>query len=89
MTVARIARKRKKIRGSWFRGISGTAHALGVSRSHLWRVLTGERRSLSLMARYRALPAARVKSTLPGSQISPAQINQRAATESKRHHHKT
>ena len=31
------------------------ADALGVNRSHLWRVLAGERKSLSLMARYVAL----------------------------------
>jgi hypothetical protein len=37
------------------RGIYQAAKALGVSRSHLWRVLTGRRSSASLLSRYEAL----------------------------------
>jgi hypothetical protein len=36
-------------------GITTDARTLGVERSHLWRVLIGERQSKSLLARYRAL----------------------------------
>jgi len=42
--------KRRKIR---FPGIVGATRALGVSRSHLWFVLTGERLSPRLLCRYR------------------------------------
>ena len=34
------------------------AQSLGVSRTHLWMVLTGERHSRSLMARYNRLVGA-------------------------------
>jgi hypothetical protein len=37
---------------SRFTGICADAHALGVSREHLFRVLTGERESRSLLRRY-------------------------------------
>jgi hypothetical protein len=39
-------------RRSRFTGICADAEALGVSREHLFRVLTGERQSRSLMRRY-------------------------------------
>ena len=38
-----------------FAGIGEAAQALGVDRTHLWRVLTGRRKSASLHARYEAL----------------------------------
>lgn len=38
-----------------FPGISGDAKALGVSRVHLWLVLTGRRRSARLAQRYAQL----------------------------------
>lgn len=38
-----------------FPGITADAHALGVDRVHLFRVLTGTRKSADLMARYRSL----------------------------------
>jgi hypothetical protein len=38
-----------------FPGIVADARALGVSRDHLWRVLVGDRQSLSLLKRYNAL----------------------------------
>jgi len=44
-------RSRRPIR---FKGIVRHAHALGVNRSHLFRVLTGERTG-PLLGRYRAL----------------------------------
>ena len=36
-------------------GIVSDARALGVSYPHLWQVLTGRRKSKSLMRRYHAL----------------------------------
>jgi hypothetical protein len=52
-----IARKEnlKAGRRVRFPGIGRHARALGVSASHLWRVLAGERSSRSLAARYAAL----------------------------------
>ena len=52
--------KRKKKRGSHrhqvkFPGITEDAKKLGVSRPHLWMVLTGTRTSGSLTRRYHAL----------------------------------
>lgn len=38
-----------------FPGITADATRLGVDRVHLFRVLTGERKSASLVARYREL----------------------------------
>ena len=38
-----------------FPGITRHAKELGVSRIHLWNVLTGRRESRSLTARYQAL----------------------------------
>jgi hypothetical protein len=35
-----------------FRGISRSARALGVTREHLWQVLTARRKSRRLLARY-------------------------------------
>ncbi len=40
-----------------FPGIVEDAKALGVSRTHLWRVLTGQRESARLLARYQHLKA--------------------------------
>lgn len=40
-----------------FPGITADAHSLGVDRVHLFRVLTGKRKSADLMTRYRALKA--------------------------------
>ncbi|MCL1920844.1 MAG: hypothetical protein FWG50_07170 [Kiritimatiellaeota bacterium] len=36
-------------------GIARHAEALGVERTHLWRVLTGRRESRSLISRYKAI----------------------------------
>lgn len=36
-------------------GITRDARSLGVAREHLWQVLTGRRKSRSLLKRYRAL----------------------------------
>ena len=41
-----------------FPGIVESARALGVSRDHLFKVLTGKRSSASLLERYRALQRA-------------------------------
>ena len=38
-----------------FWGICADAKTLGVTREHLWYVLTGRRRSRSLLLRYRGL----------------------------------
>lgn len=41
--------------------ISADAADLGVSRGHLWMVLTGTRQSARLLARYRALKIQQLK----------------------------
>lgn len=48
------ARSRLK-RQSRHEGICDQAKALGVSRVHLWKVLTGRRTSQSLMREYRKI----------------------------------
>lgn len=45
-----------------FTGINADARELGVSRSHLWRVLRGERKSPELLERYRELRAEQADS---------------------------
>lgn len=52
----KIQTKKSKVR---FPRIARDAAALGVDRTHLWRVLTGRRESASLLRRYRALAAAK------------------------------
>jgi hypothetical protein len=47
--------KSQQKRRTRFPGICTDAELLGVSREHLYRVLTGERESKSLLERYRAL----------------------------------
>ncbi len=46
----KIARRRTR-----FPHIGKASEQLGVERTHLWRVLSGERKSASLLARYEAL----------------------------------
>jgi DNA-binding phage protein len=54
----------KRLRRRWrFRGICADAETLGVHRNSLYKVLSGERQSRSLMTRYRALKAIRPKAT--------------------------
>lgn len=49
--MLRVAHKRR-----WMiRGLSASAKALGVSRVHLWMVLTQRRESASLLRRYQEL----------------------------------
>lgn len=48
------ARSRLK-RHSWHDGVCKAAEQLGVSRHHLWSVLTGRRNSRSLLQAYRKL----------------------------------
>lgn len=55
MGVKRIKRSRAARGKTVFPGIERHAAHLGVSRVHLWKVLTGRRESLSLMMRYRSL----------------------------------
>jgi DNA-binding phage protein len=54
-----LPQRRKKITKKRIRfvGIVANAEKLGVTRIHLYRVLTGERRSPDLLKRYRALKA--------------------------------
>jgi hypothetical protein len=52
-------RRRKRIVG-----ITADAAALSVTRFHLFKVLTGNRESPKLVARYRALKAAQAKANL-------------------------
>lgn len=47
-------RRARRVR---FAGIGEAAQALGVDRTHLWRVLTGQRQSRSLLRRYEAFVA--------------------------------
>lgn len=58
MTTKLQARKRAAATPPRFPKIGLAAAALGVDRSHLWRVLTGRRRSRSLSARYAAWKGA-------------------------------
>ena len=57
MKVKEEMRRRvgRKDRPTRYPRIGQHAQALGVSRTHLWCVLKGERQSRSLTARYRAL----------------------------------
>lgn len=47
-----IPQPRREVR---FPGISHHSVSLGVTREHLWQVLTGRRTSRSLLQRYRTL----------------------------------
>ena len=62
--VARNATKGKKKRQR-FAGISADSRALKVNRSHLWRVLSGQRQSRSLMLRYDALKTRQASAARP------------------------
>ncbi len=44
--------EKNRQRRARIRGITRAARELGVSHSHLWRVLTGERQSRRLRSRY-------------------------------------
>lgn len=55
--TAKSEKQRRKIR---FPGIVAHAEKLGVNRSHLYRVLTGERPSPSLFERFQALQGGNV-----------------------------
>jgi hypothetical protein len=54
---AKPGKRSRKLRGIQFPGITADAEALKCDRTHLFRVLTGERTSKSLTARYRELKA--------------------------------
>jgi hypothetical protein len=53
-TSGKIKGKRGRAK---YLGIITDAATLGVERTHLWRVLSGQRQSKSLLARYRKLKA--------------------------------
>ncbi len=53
--LAKPRKRSRKLRGVQFPGITADAVTLQVDRVHLFRVLKGERKSASLMARYEAL----------------------------------
>ena len=57
MNAEKIKRKKKRLHRHKVRfpGITEDAKKLGVSRPHLWMVLTGSRESMSLTRRYQAL----------------------------------
>jgi hypothetical protein len=55
---------------SRIKGICADAAALGVERTHLYRVLKGQRESASLTRRYKALLAARGESFEPANPTS-------------------
>lgn len=52
MTKLEITNKGGHSRKSNYPGITRAARSLGVSHSHLWRVLSGQRSSLTLRRRY-------------------------------------
>jgi hypothetical protein len=61
-------------RRTWrFRGISKDAEALGVERSHLYRVLAGKRVSERLLADYRQLKEAQNPTAAPQQLETAAQ----------------
>jgi DNA-binding phage protein len=56
--------KRATSKRRWkFRGICADAKALGIGREHLYKALSGERPSPSLMQRYHALKTAQNQTT--------------------------
>ena len=57
MKTRKATKKTARRRTVRFPGISQAARTLGVSRTHLWYVLTGVRESRSLTRRYEALAA--------------------------------
>ncbi len=56
--TGKVSRKRGPNK---YRGIVRDATDLGVSRIHLWFVLTGQRRSAGLLARYWDLQKTKIK----------------------------
>ena len=61
MTKREITNKGGHSRKTDYPGITRAARSLGVSHSHLWRVLSGQRNSLVLLRRYAKLHAAHSK----------------------------
>jgi|GEM_PF-3846276 hypothetical protein len=55
MLRQQMKKARRKRGPTRFRGICADAEALGVTREHLWLVLTGHRVSRPLSCRYRDL----------------------------------
>jgi hypothetical protein len=55
VTVKRSSNAGRETRSKRIAGICSAARALGVTRGHLWAVLTQRRDSKPLIARYRAL----------------------------------
>jgi DNA-binding phage protein len=54
--------KRESKKRCWrFRGLCADAAALGVHRTHLYKVLSGDRPGRSLLARYSALKLSQKK----------------------------
>ena len=62
VTLAKEHVRQSAKRGARISGIVASASDLGVSRQHLWAVLTKRRESKPLLGRYRAWRAARVNS---------------------------
>jgi len=79
--VARNVKECKKKR-KIFVEISADSRALGINRSHLWRVLIGQRQSHSLLARYGALKQQKAKGM---SETNP-RFSQGAAPEAAAAH---
>jgi hypothetical protein len=59
-----------------FRGIVADAAALGCTRSHLARVLSGERHGKSLMDRYQALKAAQAAAAHTDTTTNQMNLNE-------------
>jgi len=62
-----IAGTKTTKRGKAIRNIARDARTLGVSHSHLWRVLHGQRQSGSLLERYTQLVATRAANSQKGN----------------------
>ena len=52
---------KKQKRAKPIKGITADAVTLGVTREHLWRVLTGKRKSPGLLKRYEDLQTMKMK----------------------------
>jgi hypothetical protein len=55
----------RKTRSKRIAGICSAAKTLGVTRGHLWAVLTKRRESKPLLARYRALEKSKTNEEVP------------------------
>jgi hypothetical protein len=67
----------QKSRSKRIAGICAAAKRLGVTRGHLWAVLTNRRESVPLLARFRALKLVAPNYSVKKSNEKPPQTRQR------------